>query len=524
MAKKFTPEEVATHNSETDCWIIISGKVYDVTKFLQEHPGGKKVLLKVAGKDATKEFSGLHSAEVLPKYGPELLIGEIEEAKSEQAIEESDRWANLERADGTFGEQVPYGDPVWYQGWNVSYYNDSHRKFRRDVRIFVETHIMPYCHEWDEAHALPKGFLKKVADAGILAGVVGPPWPTKYAPYTRIAGGIKPEEFDAFHELILVDEFSRCGSGGVLWGTYAGLSIGLPPVLQFGPEHMKDRIARDCLYGEKVICLAITEPYAGSDVANLRTEAKLTPDGKYYIVNGEKKWITNGVFADYFCTAVRTGGPGMGGISLLLIERSFPGVTTRQMKCSGVWPSGTTYVTFEDVRVPVENIIGKENKGFKCIMYNFNHERWGVCVQATRFARVCLEESIKYAHKRKTFGKRLIDHPVIREKIANMARQVEATQCWLETITHQLNTLSHDEQQIRLGGPIALLKAQSTKTFEFCAREASQIFGGLAYTRGGQGDKIERLYREVRAYAIPAGSEEIMLDLGVRQALKNSKL
>lgn len=214
----------------------------------------------------------------------------------------------------------------------------------------------------------------------------------------------------------------------------------------------------------------------------------------------------------------------MKGVSLLLIERKSAGVTTRKMKCSGVWSSGTTYITFEDVKVPVENLIGEENNGFKCIMYNFNHERWWTVVQAMRFSRVCLEESIKYAHKRKTFGKKLIDHPVIRAKIANMARQVEATQSWLEVITHQMNTMNIEQQRQRLGGAVALLKAQATKTFEYCAREAAQIYGGLSYTRGGQGEKVERLYREVRAYAIPAGSEEIMLDLGVRQALRGSKL
>jgi alkylation response protein AidB-like acyl-CoA dehydrogenase len=159
-------------------------------------------------------------------------------------------------------------------------------------------------------------------------------------------------------------------------GLFGGLSIGLPPVLHFGSEDLKDRIAGPCLRGEKIICLAVTEPTAGSDVANLKCTAKKSADGKHYIVNGEKKWITNGVFADYFTVAVRTGGEGMGGVSLLLVERS-EGVKTQQMKCSGVWSSGTTYVTFEDVKVPVENLIGKENQGFKYIMYNFNHEvRW----------------------------------------------------------------------------------------------------------------------------------------------------
>jgi len=269
-----------------------------------------------------------------------------------------------------------------------------------------------------------------------------------------------------------------------------------------------------------MICLAITEPSAGSDVAHLKTEAKKTADGKHYIVNGEKKWITNGIWADFFTVAVRTGGDGMGGVSLLLIERTMPGLTTTRMDCQGVGPSGTTYITFEDVKVPVENLIGSENKGFKYIMYNFNHERYLVIVEANRFARVCVEEAFTYAHKRSTFGKRLIDHPVIRLKLAHMIRQVESTHAAIENITYQLVTMKKEESNMKIGGAMALLKAQATTTFEFCAREASQIFGGLAYTKGGQGGKVERLYREVRAYSIFAGSEEIMLDLGVRQAMK----
>ena len=190
------------------------------------------------------------------------------------------------------------------------------------------------------------------------------------------------------------------------------------------------------------------------------------------------------------------------------------------MLCSGVWASGTAFVTFEDVKVPVDNLIGKQDEAFKYIMYNFNHERWGFVVQANRFARVCLEESAKYAMKRRTFGKRLIEHPVIRWKLAEMARQVEATHAALETLTYQMCTMNKTEQNAKLGGDIALLKAQATKVFEYCAREAAQIFGGASYVRGGQGEKVERLYREVRAYAIPGGSEEILLDFGVRDAVR----
>jgi len=329
---------------------------------------------------------------------------------------------------------------------------------------------------------------------------------------------VKPEEFDSFHELIITDEFAKVGSAGLIWGTFGGLSIGLPPVYFARPE-VRERVFRDVLSGKKRICLAITEPQAGSDVANLTTRAEKTPDGKFFIVNGIKKWITNGVTADFFTTAVRTGGSAHSGVSLLLIERG-PGVTTTQMKCQGVWSSGTTYIEFANVKVPVENLIGKENQGFRYIMHNFNHERLGTASGAIALSRTLVEESFKYAFKRKTFGKRLIEHPVIRLKLANMARQVESAYAWLEQITYQTTQFSHEDANVLLGGPIALIKAHGSMVMEYCAREASQIFGGLAYTRGGQGEKVERLYREVRAYAIPAGSEEIMFDLGIKQAMK----
>ncbi|KAJ3219098.1 hypothetical protein HDU67_002754 [Dinochytrium kinnereticum] len=500
----FTVADVAAHNK---------------TNFLKDHPGGKKVLLKVAGKDASKQFDQFHNAGILEKYSPKLYKGDVGGAAAPvSAVVEEAPLVGVGEGE-TFGDMVPFGDPYWYSDWASPYYRESHRKLRSYVRNFVEKEIMPFCFEWDESKQIPKSLFKKAADAGLLAGIVGSPWPTKYASRGP-AAGISTEEYDAFHEFIICDELSRCGSGGVLWGLIGGLGIGLPPVLHFGSEELKARVVPGCLSGDKNICLAITEPYAGSDVANLVTEAKKTPDGKHYILNGEKKWITNGVFADYFTVAARTGGPGMGGLSLILVERNMPGVTTRHMPCSGVWASGTSYITFEDVKVPVENLIGKENKGFKAIMYNFNHERFGIAIQATRFARVCYEDALKYAHKRKTFGKKLVDHPVIRNKLAHMARKIEATHAWMESILFQTMKMDPDLQMLKLGGPIALLKAQSTQTFEFCAREAAQIFGGLSYSRGGQGERVERLYREVRAYAIPGGSEEIMLDLGMRQSLK----
>lgn len=178
----------------------------------------------------------------------------------------------------------------------------------------------------------------------------------------------------------------------------------------------------------------------------------------------------------------------------------------------------------EDVKVPVENLIGKEGEGFKYIMYNFNHERWGVIVLSLRFARVCYEESFKYALKRKTFGKALIENPIIRAKLGNMARAVEASWSWLENLTYQFQTMSKGEADLKLASPIALLKAHSTQVMDFCAREAVQVFGGLGYTRGGQGEKVERLYRDVRAMVIGGGTEEILIDLGVRIAQRTYKV
>ncbi|KAM0752221.1 acyl-CoA dehydrogenase NM domain-like protein [Meredithblackwellia eburnea MCA 4105] len=526
MSKVIATDQVASHNSNNDAWLIIDGKVYDVTKFADDHPGGKKILLRVAGTDCSEQFHKFHSPSVLNKQAAPLKIGVIGDPNAskddhESAVAESSSADEDDLDETYFGDLVPYGDPYWYQDWASPYYKDSHRKVRAAVRKFTDEHLTPNAAAWDEAHAIPEEDYKRVASSGILASIAaaGQGWHHELAKGIPVPGDIDPNEWDAFHNFVVIDELCRCGSGGILYGLIGGFGIGLPPVLHFGSEELQKRVVPPCLKGEKRICLAITEPAAGSDVANLTTTAKLSEDGKHYIVNGEKKWITNGVYSTYFVTAVRTGGKGMNGLSLLVIERG-PGVTTRQMNCQGVWASGTTYISFEDVKVPVENLLGKENKGFQLIMSNFNPERIGIAIQANRFARVCLEESIKYASKRKTFGVLLRDHPVIRNKLAHMARRVEATHSWIESVIFQSTAYDADSLTMRGGGMIALLKVQATDTFDFCAREASQILGGLSYSRGGQGEKIERLYREVRAYTIPGGSSEIMLDLGMRQSIK----
>ncbi|KAK9466877.1 acyl-CoA dehydrogenase/oxidase [Lipomyces arxii] len=525
--QNFSEEDVAKHGTEESLWIVIDGGVYDLTSFQNEHPGGKKILKRVAGKDASKMFWKYHNAGILKKYTPKLQIGAIGSAAPVVQEKEADAPAapvavvessTAKELFEQYGDMVPFADPNWYQGYSTAYLNASHVALRDEVRAWVDAEIEPFVGEWDEKKEVPAEIYKEMGRRGYLAGALGVHYPVEYTDIRPKC--VAPEQWDHFHEMILTDEITRAGSGGLVWNLLGGYGIGAPPVVKFATPETKQRVLPGLLAGDKRICLCITEPDAGSDVANLTTSAKLTPDGKHYIVNGEKKWITNGIWADYFTVAVRTGGEGMSGVSLLLLEKTMPGLNVRRMDCSGVWSSGTTYVTFEDVKVPVENLIGKENQGFKVIMTNFNHERLGIIIQATRFSRVCYEESMKYAHKRRTFGKRLIDHPVIRAKLANMAIKIEATYNWLENMVFQTCSMSEQEAMYRLGGAIAGLKAQSTQTFEFCAREAAQIFGGLSYSRGGQGGKVERLYREVRAYAIPGGSEEIMLDLAVRQSLR----
>ncbi|KKA26996.1 hypothetical protein TD95_000543 [Thielaviopsis punctulata] len=532
MSKTFTAAEVAGHNKADSLFITIDQDVYDLTSFQDDHPGGKKILMRVAGKDASKQFWKYHNEGILKKYKKELMVGSLDtkpkpkpkpeaKPKPQTAIAKASHSEGPSEALEPFGDQVPFGDPSWYQGYHSPYFNETHVALRTEVREWMESEIEPYVTEWDEKKEVPPEIYKEMGRRGYLAGLLGVKYPVQYCK-DNVIKSVPVEKYDLFHEMLLTDELSRAASGGFVWNVIGGFGIGCPPVVKFGKKSLLDRIMPGILAGDKRICLAITEPDAGSDVANLTCSAKLSEDGKHYIVNGEKKWITNGIWCDYFTTAVRTGGPGMEGVSLLLIERG-PGVSTRRMDCQGVWSSGTTYITFEDVKVPVENLIGKENKGFRVIMTNFNHERIGIIIQALRFSRVCMEESIKYASKRKTFGKRLIDHPVIRLKLAHMGRQIESSYNWLENLIYQCEKMGETEAMLRLGGAIASLKAQATVTFEFCAREAAQIFGGLSYSRGGQGAKVERLYRDVRAYAIPGGSEEIMLDLSIRQSMRVAK-
>lgn len=342
------------------------------------------------------------------------------------------------------------------------------------VRKWGEKHIAPYTEEWVEKGAVPPEIYHECAKAGLLVPIAGgKSIPKEWEKYGIVAG-IKAEEWDGFHDFVLWDELIR--SGGVA-SLFIGLTVGAPPLLKFASKQLQDKIFPEILSGEKRICLAVTEPAAGSDVRNLTTTAEKTPDGKHYIVNGEKKWITNGMFSDYFMTAVRTGGPGAEGISMLLIPRS-EGLRTRPVPVIAGPLSATTYVTFEDVKVPVEYLIGAEGNGFRQTMVNFNHERLWIAFQALRGCRIAMHDAFQWALKREAFDKKLIEQPVVRYKFGNMGRQVDALQAWTEQIIYELEHLSDADGARLLGGATALLKVEAGIVCKYVAEECLKIMGG----------------------------------------------
>ncbi len=375
-----------------------------------------------------------------------------------------------------------------------SFLKEEHHQWQRHLRKFIDTEIAPSAGEWDEQGRIPGGLWRKAAQFGLL----GLGYPEKY-------GGTL-EGVDIWHKNIVNEEFGRLGVGGVAASLMVH-GIGLPPVLNFGSDAIKQTIAPAVLSGDKRISLAITEPGAGSDVAQISTKA--VRDGDDFVINGCKTYITGGMHANWFTTAVRTGDSGAGGVSVIVIPAESKGISrTALSKKQGWWCSDTATIHFDGVRVPSAHLLGQEHQGFKVIMHNFNAERMAMATGMEGAARACLEEAAVWAAERKTFGKRLADHQVIRHKLAEMQQRLYACQGYIQTVSRQIE-LGHEDATA-----IALLKVQCSQTMEYCAREAMQILGGAGYIRG---HKVERIYREVRVNAIGGGSEEIMRDLAARQ-------
>ena len=373
------------------------------------------------------------------------------------------------------------------------YFDPSHELVRDSVRRFVEREILPDIALWEEAETFPRELYGKAGAAGILG--IG---------YPEALGG--SHEGDLFAKIAASEELMRCGSGGLVAGL-GSLDIGLPPIVKWARAEVRERVVPQVLSGEKISALAVTEPSGGSDVANLQTRA--VRDGDHYRVSGSKTFITSGVRADYYTVAVRTGGDGFGGVSLLLIEKGTPGFTVgRSLKKMGWWASDTAELFFDDCKVPVENLIGVENAGFACIMANFQSERLSLAIMANMTSQLALEEAMTWAREREAFGKPIGKFQVLKHRLAEMATQLEVSR---EFTYRQAAKMAAGKSVIK---EISMAKNFATDVSDRITYDATQILGGMGFMRESL---VERLYRDNRILSIGGGTREVMNEIISKQ-------
>ena len=368
------------------------------------------------------------------------------------------------------------------------YFGPAHEMVRRSVKEFVDKEILPNIEDWEEMNEFPRTLHKKAGDVGIL----GIGYPDEY-------GGTPG---DIFFQVAAWEEIMRCGSGGVAAGL-GSLNIAIPPILSQGNAEQKERFAKPAIMGDKIAALAISEPGGGSDVASLQTTAVLEND--HYVVNGSKTFITSGCRADQITCAVRTGGEGSQGISLLVIEAGTPGYSvSEKLKKTGWWASDTAQIFLDNCRVPVENLIGKENQGFYGIMENFQSERLQLSVMANMTSQLALEASLQYVNQREAFGKPLAGFQVLRHKIVDMATLVEVSREYTYRVAAKIGAGLNQVKEI------SMAKNFACNTSDRVTYDAVQIFGGYGFMRGYP---VERLYRDNRVLSIGGGTTEIMKEI-----------
>ena len=365
----------------------------------------------------------------------------------------------------------------------------EHAQLREQIRRFAQKEIAPFAGAWEEAEEFPVELYRKAGSAGLL----GISYPEAYGG----SGG------DLSHALAAAEEMVLTGkSVGVTVGL-GSHGIALPPILRCGSEAQRQRFIPPVVRGEKIAALAITEPGGGSEVASLTTSA--VRDGDHYIVTGTKMFITSGCRADFVTTAVRTGGPGHGGVSLIVIEKGTPGFTvSKKLAKTGWWASDTAELSFDGCRVPVENLIGDENTGFVPIMLNFASERLFLAGQCVAIAELAYRESVTYAQQRRAFGKTLTGFQVLRHKLADMASRIAAARALTSEVVQRY---LKDEQ---VTGLAAMAKNTATDMCSFVCDQAVQIHGGYGYMREYV---VERLFRDARLYPLGGGTREIMNEI-----------
>ncbi|MGQ9733566.1 MAG: acyl-CoA dehydrogenase family protein [Candidatus Bipolaricaulia bacterium] len=371
-----------------------------------------------------------------------------------------------------------------------SFFSEEHRILKRMVRQFVEEELNPHVNEWEEAGLVPKGVFKRLGELGLL----GIRFPEEYG-----GSGADMKTTVAF-----VEELARCRSRGLVMGVLVHTDMSSPYLVRYGDEEQKRRWLPGIISGERICAIALTEPGAGSDLAGIATTARR--EGDHYIVNGSKVFITNAINADLFFVLVKTA-PQLGhrGMSLLLIEKGTPGFMVQRMpKKLGMHGSDTGELTFEDCPVPVENLLGEENRGFYQVMSGLQIERLVSSVAMVGHAQQAIEDAIQYAQERELFGKRLSDLQVTRHKLAKLQTKLEAarqlTYAAARTIDEGLDATV----------VVSMCKAFCADVACEVADECLQLHGGYGYMEEYD---IARLYRDIRLWKIGAGATEVMYEL-----------
>lgn len=369
----------------------------------------------------------------------------------------------------------------------------SHEQWRQRLRDFVDSEITPNIEAWNRAGTFPDDIYRAAAEAGIL----GMGFPDSL-------GGCK-QDAGLYYRIIIAEELHRLGSG-VVFADLATHWIGLPPVVSQDDPGLESEVVRPVLAGEKKISFAVTEPGGGSDVSRLETRAE--KDGDNWLVSGEKTLVSGLMRADFVLTAVRTGGPGMGGLSLLLIDTRLGGIQREPVEGLQWYNASIGNIRFDATPVPGDCLIGIENRGFQALARQFNIERFSGVAAALAMGRVCVAEALAFAQQREVFGKRLIDHQAMRHKLVDLVRSLRVAYAYLDQCVWRFES---GEEMI---ADLSMLKIHASTTLEYCAREALHVLGGTAYQGSA---KLERIFRESRIFAVGGGTEEVLRDLAGRQ-------
>jgi acyl-CoA dehydrogenase len=366
-------------------------------------------------------------------------------------------------------------------------------QLRKTVRAFAEREILPHVDEWEHGGELPRDLHRRAGAMGLLG-----------ASFPQAVGGGGGDGADA---VVVCEELHEVGVPGGVFASLFTCGIAVPHMVASGDARLIDTFVRPTLAGEKIGALAITEPGGGSDVGHLRTTARR--DGDHYVVNGAKTYITSGVRADYVVTAVRTGGPGAAGVSLLVVEKGMPGFeVTRKLDKMGWRSSDTAELSYTDVVVPAANVVGAENSGFTQIAQAFVAERIILAVQAYSSAQRCLDITAAWCRDRETFGRPLISRQAVQNTLTEMARRIDVARVYARNVVER--QLAGETNLI---AEVCFAKNTAVKAGEWVAHQAVQLFGGMGYMTESE---VERQYRDMRILGIGGGTTEILTALAAK--------